>query len=120
MAGGYLDCFVIPVPSTKLGDYLRLAEKSAEVWRKHGALDYAEWVADDVKPGKLTSFPQALQLKDGETTVVGYARYESREHRDKVFAAVMADPFMQNMDPKSMPFDGMRMFWGGFAHLAGG
>ncbi|MGE3643467.1 MAG: DUF1428 domain-containing protein [Beijerinckiaceae bacterium] len=120
MAQGYLDCFVIPVPAGKIGEYRKLAEKSNEVWRKHGALDYSEWIADDVKPGKLTSFPQALQLQEGEIAVVGFARYESREHRDKVFAAVMADPFMQEMNPKTMPFDAMRMFWGGFSALAGG
>lgn len=111
---GYFDTFVIPVPKDKLEEYRKLAEESARVWRKHGALSYVECIAEDVKPGKLTSFPQALQLKDDEVVAIGWARYASRADRDRVFAAVMQDPFMQNMDPKAMPFDGMRMFWGGF------
>jgi uncharacterized protein YbaA (DUF1428 family) len=29
----------------------------------------------------------------------------------------MADPRLASMDPKSMPFDAKRMFWGGFKTL---
>ncbi len=74
-------------------------------------------MADDVKPGKVTSFPQAVKLKDDELVVFSWIVYESREHRDQVNAAVMNDPRLKGMDPKSMPFDGMRMFFGGFKVL---
>jgi uncharacterized protein YbaA (DUF1428 family) len=67
-----------------------------------------------VKPGKVTSFPQAVKLEPDETVVFAWIVYESREQRDRVNAAVMKDPRMAGMDPKTMPFDGMRMFWGGF------
>jgi uncharacterized protein YbaA (DUF1428 family) len=44
---------------------------------------------------------------------VGIATYSSRAHRDEVNAKAMKDPRL-SMDPKSMPFDAKRMFWGGF------
>jgi uncharacterized protein YbaA (DUF1428 family) len=75
-------------------------------------------VGDDVKPGKLTSFPQAVQLKDDETVVFSFIVYESRAQRDAINEKVMADPRLKDMmDPKSLPFDGARMFWGGFETL---
>jgi uncharacterized protein YbaA (DUF1428 family) len=112
---GYLDGFVVPVPKRKLEAYRRLARTAGKVWREHGALAYLESVADDVKPGKHTSFPQSVKLKSGETVVFSYIVYKSRAHRDRVNAKVMKDPrIAKMMDPKAMPFDGKRMFWGGF------
>ena len=114
----YVDGFVVPVPLAKLDEYRRMAERAGRIWKEHGALQYWECVADDVKPGKVTSFPQSVQMKDDETVVFAWIVYESREHRDGVNAKVMEDPRMKDMmDPKSMPFDGMRMFWGGFKTL---
>lgn len=111
----YVDGFVVPVPKAKLDAYRQLAEKSARIWKEHGALQVWECAADDVQPGKVTSFPQAVQLKDDELVVFSFVVYPSREVRDRANAAVMADPRMKEaMDPKAMPFDGMRMFWGGF------
>ncbi|MQH48793.1 DUF1428 family protein, partial [Escherichia coli] len=51
----YVDGFVVAVPKKKLKAYAKLSKMAGKVWREHGALDYREWVADDVKPGKLTS-----------------------------------------------------------------
>lgn len=114
----YVDGFVLPVPTQKLAAYRRLAAKACKVWREHGALDYVETVADDVKPGKYTSFPQSVKLKADETVVFAWIVYKSRAHRDKVNAKVMQDPRMQDMlDPKNHPFDAKRMFWGGFKTL---
>jgi uncharacterized protein YbaA (DUF1428 family) len=111
----YVDGFVVPVPTKNLAAYRRMARKAGKVWRDHGALDYNECVADDVKPGKHTSFPQAVKLKAGETVVFSWIVYKSRTHRDRVNAKAMADPRLADMmDPKKMPFDGKRMFWGGF------
>jgi len=84
------------------------------VWKEHGALAYVEAVADDVKPGRHTSFPQAVKLKPDEVVVFAYIVYRSRAHRDRVNARAMADPRLADMDAKSVPFDGKRMFWGGF------
>ena len=86
--------------------------------REHGALDYREWIADDVKPGKLTSFPQSVMLKPGEVVVFSWIVFKSRAHRDRVNAKVMKDPRLADMmDPKSLPFDGKRMIYGGFKLL---
>ena len=112
---GYVDGFVIPVPKRKVAAYRRIARTAGKVWRDHGALDYVECIGDDVKPGKLTSFPQAVRLKPGEVVWFSWILYRSRAHRDRVNARVMKDPRLAKMmDPKAMPFDGKRMFWGGF------
>jgi uncharacterized protein YbaA (DUF1428 family) len=114
----YVDAIVVPVPRKKLAAYRSMARRSGKVWREHGALEYLECVADDVKPGKHTSFPQSVKLKSGETVVFAYIVYKSRAQRDRVMAKVMKDKRLADMmDPKKLPFDGKRMFWGGFKPL---
>jgi len=111
----YVDGFVLPVPKKGLAAYKQMSSACAKVRMEHGALEYVECVADDVKPGKLTSFPQSVMLKRGEVVVFSWIRYKSRKSRDAVNKKVMADPRLAAMmDPKKMPFDGKRMFWGGF------
>lgn len=111
----YVDGFVIPVPKKNLAAYRAIARKAAKVWRDHGALDYCECVADDVKVGKWTSFPRSVKLKAGETVVFAWIVFKSRAHRDRVNAKVMADPRLAKMmDPKAPPFDGKRLIYGGF------
>lgn len=111
----YVDGYVVPVPKKKIQAYQKMAEKAKKVWMEHGALDYKECIADDVKKGKWTSFPQSVKLKSSETVVFAYIVYKSRAHRDQVNKKVMSDPRLNEMcDPKNMPFDGKRMFWGGF------
>jgi uncharacterized protein YbaA (DUF1428 family) len=111
----YVDGFVLPVPKKNLPAYRRMASLAGKVWRDHGALEYIECVADDVKPGKVTSFPQSVKLKRGEVVVFSWIVYKSRAHRDSVNKKVMKDPrIAPMMDVKALPFDGKRMFWGGF------
>ena len=111
----YVDGYVVPVPKKKVAAYRRIALKAGKIWREHGALEVLEAVADDVKPGKYTSFPQSVKLKPSETVVFSYIVYKSRKDRDRVNAKVMKDKRLEAMmDPKKMPFDGKRMFWGGF------
>jgi uncharacterized protein YbaA (DUF1428 family) len=112
----YVDGFVVPVPLARLDDYRKLARKAGKVWREHGALDYVECVADDVSPGKWTSFPRSVKLKPGEVVVFAYIVYKSRRHRDRVNALVFKDPRMK-FEPGTAPFDTRRMFWGGFRQL---
>lgn len=113
----YVDGFVVPVPKKNVQAYRRLARKAGKIWKEHGALEYIECVADDVKPGKLTSFPQSVKLKKDELVMFSWIVYKSRAHRDRVNKKVMADPRMLAMNPKSMPFDGKRMIYGGFKAL---
>jgi uncharacterized protein YbaA (DUF1428 family) len=111
----YVDGYVLPVPKKKIAAYRRMAQKAGKIWREHGALEFVETVADDVKPGKVTSFPQSVKLKAGETVVFSYIVFKSRKDRDRVNAKVMKDKRLDSMmDPKDMPFDAKRMFWGGF------
>jgi uncharacterized protein YbaA (DUF1428 family) len=111
----YVDGYVVPVPKKNVEDYRRIARKCGKIWREHGALEYVECVAEDVKPGKVTSFPQSVKLKPGEVVVFSWIVYTSRAARDRINAKVMKDPRLAAMmDPKKMPFDGKRMFWGGF------
>ena len=113
----YVDGFVLPVPRARLDDYRALAQQAGEVWMEHGALQYFECVGDDVQPGKVTSFPQAVQLKDDEVAVFAWIVYASRAERDRINALVMKDPRIADCKPEDLPFDGMRMFWGGFTGL---
>src|SRR5262249_13823080 len=111
----YVDGFVVPVPKKKLAAYRRLAKLAGKVWREQGATEYTECVADDVPVGKLTSFPRSVQLKGSEVVVFSWITYKSRAQRDRTMKKVMADPRLRHMmDPKKQPFDGKRMFWGGF------
>lgn len=117
----YVDGFVVPVPTRRLQDYLRIARKAGKVWKDHGALDYKECVADDVKVGKWTSFPRSVKLKKGETVVFSWIVYKSRKHRDACNAKVMKDKRLADMmDPKKMPFDGKRLIYGGFKVIVDG
>jgi uncharacterized protein YbaA (DUF1428 family) len=114
----YVDGFIVPVPTKNLAAYRKMSQKCGKVWREYGALDYREFVADDVKPGKWTSFPQSVKLKPGEKVVFSWIVYKSRAHRDQVNAKVMKDERIAGMmDMKSMPFDGKRMIYGGFKPL---
>ena len=114
----YVDGFIVPVPKKNLAAYRSLAKKAGKIWREYGALDYCEWVAEDVKVGKLTSFPRSVKLKPGETVVFSWITYKSRAQRDKVNAKVMSDKRLAGMmTGKEMPFDGKRMIYGGFASL---
>jgi uncharacterized protein YbaA (DUF1428 family) len=114
----YVDGFVVPVPKKKLEAYRKMAKKAGKVWREHGALEYQECIADDVKVGKRTSFPRSVKLKPGETVVFSWIAFKSRAHRDRVNAKVMKDPRLADMmDPKGLPFDGKRMIYGGFKLL---
>ena len=114
----YVDGFVLPVPKKNLAAYKSLSRKAGKVWMEHGALHYVECVEDDVKPGKLTSFPQAVKLKPGEVVVFSWIVYTSRAARDRINKKVMEDPRLAAMmDPKKLPFDARRMFFGGFKPL---
>jgi uncharacterized protein YbaA (DUF1428 family) len=113
----HTDIFVVPVPRQNIDAYRRQAELFVNVWREHGALSCVEIEADDAPPGKITSFPQSVELKPDETAFVGIATYASREKRDEVNAKAMKDPRMAAI--QAMPFDTKRMFFGGFKSFVG-
>lgn len=113
----YVDGFVLPVPKKNLTAYRKLARAAGKVWRKHGALDYRECIADDLKNnwGGIP-FAKLARAKPGETVAFSFIVYKSRAHRNQVNARVGKDPFMN--DPKytkkPMPFDLKRQAYAGF------
>ena len=115
----YTDLFVVPVPKKNIEAYRKQAEQFVAVWRDHGALACVEVEAEDAPLGKVTLFPQSVDLQPDENVFVGIITYRSRAHRDEVSAKAMKDPRMASMNSKSMPFDGKRMFWGGFKPFVG-
>jgi uncharacterized protein YbaA (DUF1428 family) len=111
----YVDGFVIPVPTKNKELYRKLAEDMAVAFRDHGALSVVETWGDDVPPGKVTSFPMAVKVEDGETVVFSWITWPDRATRDKGNAAVMEDQRAKAMMlGQENPFDGKRMIFGGF------
>jgi uncharacterized protein YbaA (DUF1428 family) len=116
----YVDGFLIPVPKRNRARYRKMSTQAGKVWKDHGALAYHECVADDVKRGKQTSFPDGVRLRKGEEVWFSWIVYKSRKQRDRVNARAMKDPRLAHMmDPKAMPFDSKRMVFGGFRMLVG-
>ena len=111
----YVDGFVIPVLKENLEAYKKMSLSRGAIWKEFGAIEYRECVGDDVPPGKVTSFPLSVDLKDGELVIFSWIVYESRAKRDEVNDKVMKDPRMKDfMTPDGMPFDGKRLIYGGF------
>ena len=110
--GGYTDGFVVPVPEEKREAYRELASKMAKVFRQHGANRVVEAIADDVSHGKVTDFYRAVKAEDGETVVFSFIEWPDKQARDDAWAKIMQDESLKPTEP--MPFNGQRMFWGGF------
>lgn len=113
----YVDGFVLPVPKRKIDAYRRLAQKAGKIWKEHGALEFRECMADDMRAKFAMPFPRKIKLKPGETVFFSWITFKSRAHRDRVNAKVMRDPRLSKMDMNSMPFDHKRMLYGGFKIL---
>jgi uncharacterized protein YbaA (DUF1428 family) len=114
----YVDSFVMPVMKSKMKDYEQFANRMARIAERHGATSYVNCIADDVKPGKETSYPQAVKLHDDETVVCSWAVYPSREDRDRANKEIMDDDVFKQIT-ENLPLDGKRMFMGGFKVLRG-
>ena len=115
-AGGYSDGFVLPVPNDKKEDYRAVASKAAAVFREYGATRVVEAWGDDVPDGKVTDFRRAVKAEDGENVVFSWIEWPSKQARDEAWPKLMEDERMKP-DSANMPFDGKRMFWGGFSTL---
>ncbi|MRS15657.1 DUF1428 family protein [Enterobacteriaceae bacterium RIT691] len=112
----YVDGFVVAVPAHKKDEYLALAAKAAPLFKEFGATRVVECWTDDVPAGKLTDFRMAVKAEESEEVVFSWIEYPSKEVRDAANAKMMADPRMKEMG-ESMPFDGKRMIYGGFAPI---
>ncbi|SOE46800.1 RNA signal recognition particle 4.5S RNA [plant metagenome] len=112
----YIDGFLVPVPAEHIEAYARMSSKAGAIWKAHGALDYRECVGDDLDVPDMTSFRQSAGAKDGELVVFAWILYPSKEDRDRINAAVMADPRLNCEEAKGM-FDFRRMACGGFRSI---
>ena len=111
----YVDGFVLPIPKAKAAAYRKQAKLAAKLWIEHGALSYFECIGDDVKPGKLTSFPQAVQLKEDEVAWFSWIVFASKKDRNRINKLVMSDPRGEAMmEPMKKILDMRRMIMGGF------
>ncbi len=114
----YIDGFVFPIPRDRLNEYKRLAEAAAEIWKEHGALEYWEYVGDDLKLEGTRSFPDLLAAAKDEAVVFGWVVFNSREARDLANEKVAADPRMTDLiDESNSGFDAKRMAYAGFQSL---
>ena len=118
----YIDGFVFPIPRDRLDDYKEVAQAVAEIWKEHGAIEYVEYVGDDMHREGTRSFIDFTASSEGEVVVFGWVTYDSRESRDLVNQKVETDPRMMDlcaplMDPSNPVFDSNRMAWGGFLPL---
>ena len=114
----YVDGFLVPVSKRNLAAYAKMSKVAGKIWRDLGALDYREYVGEDMNVPGLTGFPGTLELKRGEVAVFSWIAFKSRAHRDRVNKKVMADPRVKALcNPKKPLFDFNRMVYGGFALL---
>ena len=114
----YVDGFVMPIPRKNLAAYKKMAAQGAEVWKRHGALEYFECVGDDLSPKgmpgmKITHFPTLVKARASETVVFAFIVFKSKAHRDAVNKKVMKE-MSAVPPPATMPFDIKRMAYGGF------
>ena len=114
----YIDGFIIPIPKDKIDEYMMLASKAAVIWREHGALEYREFVGDDMNVDEQIPFPRFAGATLEETVIFAYARYRSKEVRDEANRQIMVDPRIKDLCEKSSQlFDFKRMAFGGFKSL---
>jgi uncharacterized protein YbaA (DUF1428 family) len=115
-AMGYADGFVLPVPAGNKEAYREMASKAAAVFKDYGATRIVEAWGDDVPDGKVTDFRRAVKATGEENVVYSWIEWPSKEVRDAAWPKLMEDERMKP-DFANMPFDGQRMFWGGFAPI---
>jgi uncharacterized protein YbaA (DUF1428 family) len=104
---------ILPVPEANRDAYLAMARKSAAKFVEYGASRVVEAWGDDIPDGTATDFRRAVKAKEGETIVFSWIEWPDKATCDSAWPRLMADPAMLP-DPANTPFDGKRMFWGGF------
>jgi len=112
----YIDGFVLPLPNGKEEEYRKQAETFARKATEQGAIGTIEALGDGLEHGHTTDFFRAVQAKEDENVVFSFIIWPDKDVRDKAWEKIMADPEMQP-GAVEMPFDGKRMFWGGFKPL---
>lgn len=114
----YTDAFLLPLRKDKIDAYKEMSSKAGIVWMEYGALSYKEFVLDDDNTHEMISFSKSANVQEGETCIIAFITYKSREHRDEVNAKVMADERIKDScTPETSPFDFKKMAFGGFSSI---
>ena len=111
---GYVDGFVAAVPDGNKDAYLKMATKSAALFKEFGALRVVETWADSVPDGKVTDYKGAVKATEDEKIVYSWIEWPSKQVRDESWKKMMKD---ERMKDQQMPFDGKRMIYGGFSTI---
>ena len=112
----YVNGLLAPLHRDQLDAYRRVSEVFAKAAMANGALSICESVGDGMEWGAATSFPRAVDLKDGEVVIFSWILYPSKEVADQANDKVMGDPAVQQA-MSAVALDGKRMVWGGFETL---
>lgn len=113
--GKYVDGFLLPIRAENIEKYREIAQKSGEIWKEYGALEYIEAVGDDLEIEQMVSFKTSANTSEDETVIFAFIVFESKEERDRINALVMADERLKEMcSPDDKTFDFTRMAYGGF------
>ncbi len=111
---GYVDLYLLPVPKKNIPAYRRQAQQFGRMAREYGALDYREFLGDDLFPKGVGSFTQRVKLGRGEVLTAAIVGFRSRRHRDQVMKKMFSDPRTAEMMEKEPLFDMKKMVYGGF------
>lgn len=113
-----IDGFVLPIPRNNLNEYRRLVEAVAAIWKEHGALDYREYVCEDLVLDSIRTFADLADADEDDVIVFGWVEFESREARDRANDKVAADPRLPDLiNSTDSGFDAERMAYGCFRTL---
>lgn len=116
----YIDGFVFPIPRGQLDAYKQLSKAAAQIWKEHGAIDYCEFIGDDLYLEGTQSFTELVDAKENDAIIFGWVVFESRQMRDLANQKVASDPRMPElMAASNSGFDATRMAYGGFQWLTG-
>lgn len=111
----YYTAFVLAVPAENKQSYADHATATWPMFKRLGALRMVECWGEDVPHGQNTDFYRATQATENEVPMFSWIEWPDRQTADAAWAKMMEDPDTQAMG--EMPFDGKRMFWGGFSPL---
>lgn len=105
----YISGFVAAVPTANKEAYVAHARAAWPMFQNRGALSMVEGWGEDVPHGKQTDFYRATNAREDETPIFSWIIWPDRATADAAWASMEDDTGMAEM-----PFDGARMFWGGF------
>ncbi len=108
----YVDGYVLPVKHAKKDAYVAMAKKAAPLFHEYGALHVMEAWGSDIPKGETTDFFMAVKAQEDENVVFSWIIWPDKATRDAGWEKMMKDERMQ--PDGEMPFEGKRMFWGGF------